>query len=64
VARIWWLAEESHLPGLVSWKTFSEVFLAKFFPDIAKTEMEQKFINLIQAGRTVDEYVAEFFKLS
>jgi len=41
-----------------------EVFLVKFFPDTAKAEMEQKFINLKQAGRTVDEYAAEFFKLS
>ena len=55
VARSWWLAEESHLPKPVSWKTFAEVFLAKFFPDTAKSEMEQKFINLRQAGRTVDE---------
>ena len=23
IARIWWLAEESHFSGLVSWKTFS-----------------------------------------
>ena len=64
VARSWWLAEESHLTGLVSWKTFSVVFLAKFFHDTAKSKMEQKFINLKQAGRTVDEYAAEFSRLS
>jgi len=64
VAHTWWLAEESHLPGPVSWKTFSEVFHAKFFPDTAKTETKQKFITLRPAGRTVDEYVAEFSKLS
>ena len=48
---------------LVSWETFSEVFLSKFFPDMVKSEMEQNFINLRQAEKTVDEYAAEFFKL-
>ena len=64
VARSWWLVEESHLPKPISWKTFAEVFLAKFFPDTAKSEMEQKFINLRQAEKTVDEHAAEFVKLS
>ena len=35
----WWLVEESHLLRPVSYKTFFEMFLAKFFPDMAKTEM-------------------------
>jgi len=64
VARSWWLAEESHLPKPISWKTFAVVFLAKFFPDTTKSEMEQNFINLRQAEKTVDEYAAEFVKLS
>jgi len=64
VARTWWLAEESRLLRPVSWKTFSEVFLAKFFPDTVKTEMEQKFINLRQAEKIVDMYAAEFSRLS
>ena len=64
VAHSRWLAEESNLLKLVSWKIFSEMFIAKFFPDTVKTEMEHKFINLRQAGKTVDAYVAEFFKLS
>ena len=64
VARSWWLTEKSHLLKLVSWKIFSEVILAKFFPDTTKTKMEQKFINLRQARKTIDEYVAEFSKLS
>jgi len=36
VSHLWWLTEESHLPKPVTWKTFLEVFLAKFFPDITK----------------------------
>jgi len=52
------------LSGPVSWKTFSEVFLAKFFPDTTKTEMEQKFINLEQADKTINEYAAKVSKLS
>jgi len=54
VARTWWLAEESHLLRPISWKTFFEVFLAKFFPKTTKLEIEQKFINLRQARRIVD----------
>ena len=36
----------------------------QFFPDTVKTEMEQKFINLRQVDKTVDEYAIEFSKLS
>ena len=36
----------------------------QFFLDRVKTEMEQKFINLRQVDKTVDEYAIEFFKLS
>ena len=52
------------MSGTVSWKIFSEVFLAKFFPHTTKTEMERKFINLRQADKTFDEYATKFFKLS
>ena len=37
VARSWWLA---HLQKPICWEKFSETFLAKFFPDTAKIEIE------------------------
>ena len=52
------------MPRPVSWKTFSGVFLAMFFPNTGKMEMEKRFINLRQAEKTVDEYAVEFSKLS
>ena len=50
VARLWWIAEENHLARPITWKAFSDSFLAKFFPDTVKDEMEKKFINLEQDG--------------
>jgi hypothetical protein len=46
IARQWWLAEENHLARPITWKSFSDSFLAKFFPDTVKDEMEKRFINL------------------
>lgn len=48
----------------VYWETFSASFMTKFFPDAGKNGMEQKFINLKQDSKNVDEYAAEFTKLS
>ena len=42
----------------------SEIFLEKFFPETAKIDMERKFVNLQQESRSVDDYVAEFTRLS
>src|SRR3954470_9445529 len=64
LARSWWLMEEEYLPKPVMWATFTKAFLSKHFPDTAKADMEQKFINLRQGSWTVDEYAAEFTKLS
>ena len=43
----------------ISWKTFSESFLVKFFPMTSKVEMEGQFINLSQGRCTVDYYAAD-----
>ena len=40
IAHIWWTAEMKRLTPPISWKTFSERFLVKFFPMTAKAEME------------------------
>ena len=49
-------AEMERLTPPISWKSFSESFLVKFFPMTTKAKMEQQFINLNQEGRTVDQY--------
>ena len=64
VARAWWLMEEVGLEKPVAWSLFSKKFYRKFFPEIAKKKLRQQFIRLKQQGRTVDEYAAEFQKLS
>ena len=47
----------------IYWEKLFEAFLAKFIPDTTKTKKEHKFINLRQAGKTVDEYAVEFSKI-
>jgi len=64
VARTWWLAEEARLEKPVSWDQFSKSFYSRFFPATAQKEMEEQFIRLQQWNRSVDEYAAEFLRLS
>ena len=47
-----------------SWAEFREEFYAKYFPSSQRREMEKQFIGLRQRNRTVDEYEAEFDRLS
>ena len=62
VARTWWLTEEARLEKPISWDQFSKGFYERFFP--AQKEMEEQFIKLQQWNRSVDEYAAEFLRLS
>ena len=48
----------------VTWEKFTESFYEQFFLKTVRREMEQQFINLRQRSRTVDEYAAEFLRLS
>jgi len=64
VARSWWLAEETSLAPPISWKQFTDRFNEQFFPVTARREMKEEFLNLEQKHRTVDEYAAEFSRLS
>ncbi|XP_020272013.1 uncharacterized protein LOC109847181 [Asparagus officinalis] len=64
VARTWWDAEEEKLPRPISWEIFRESFLEAFFPKTARLEMQRQFVMLRQRASTVDEYAAEFAKLS
>ena len=64
IARVWWLAEEPRMQRPVTWRPFSDGFLARFFPKTAKREMEERFCQLRQHDLSVDAYVAEFVRLS
>jgi len=64
VARTWWLAEEARLEKPVTWDTFSKSFYSRFFPATAQKDMEEQFIRLQQGNKSVDEYAAEFLRLS
>ena len=64
VARIWWLAEEEWLEPPIAWEQFIDSFYERFFLKTARSEMEQQFINLQQGCQSIDEYAAEFLRLS
>jgi len=64
IARTWWLAEEARLEKPVTWDTFSKSFYSRFFPVTAQKDMEEQFIRLRQGNKSVDEYAAEFLRLS
>jgi len=64
IARTWWLAEEARLEKPVTWDTFSKSFYSRFFPATAQKDMEEQFIRLQQWNKSVDEYAAEFLRLS
>ena len=64
MARTWRLAEEARLEKPISWDQFSKGFYERFFSTTAQKEMEEQFIKLQQWNRLVDEYAAEFLRLS
>ena len=64
VAKTWWLAEKARLERPITWDQFSRGFYERFFPATAQKEMEEQFIRLQQLNRSVDEYAAEFLRLS
>ena len=64
VVRNWWLAKEARLDKPITWDQFSKSFYDRFFPTTAQKEMEEQFIRLQQWNRSVDEYAAEFLRLS
>ncbi|KAJ6847552.1 uncharacterized protein M6B38_277325 [Iris pallida] len=48
----------------ISWEDFRKLFKEKFYPDVALTALEGQFASLEQGSSSVDEYAAEFFRLS
>jgi len=64
LAHIWWTNELERLGEAATWDVFTKAFLDKFFPETAKFEMERRFTSLTQGSRSVDDYAAEFTRLS
>ncbi|KAJ6792148.1 Uncharacterized protein M6B38_241995 [Iris pallida] len=48
----------------LSWEDFRKLFKEKFYPDVAVSALEGQFASLEQGSSSVDEYAAEFFRLS
>ncbi|XP_038974054.1 uncharacterized protein LOC120105558 [Phoenix dactylifera] len=66
-AHHWWKSVErtlAHEYEVVTGQRFHTVFYSKYFPSSRLRELERKFFNLNQEAITVDEYEAEFDRLS
>ncbi|XP_038982216.1 uncharacterized protein LOC120110696 [Phoenix dactylifera] len=48
----------------LTWQRFRTAFYSKYFPSSRLRELESEFLNLNQETMTVDEYEAEFDRLS
>ena len=60
-AQVWWRwARTSRDLEVMTWAEFQELFMGKYFPEIAKA---QEFIELKQGATTVMDYVARFTEL-
>ncbi|KAA0048254.1 gag protease polyprotein [Cucumis melo var. makuwa] len=63
----WWETLEMMLGGdvgQITWKQFKESFYAKFFSASLRDAKRQKFLNLEQGDRTVEQYDVDFGLLS
>ena len=64
-AQVWWnWAMTSRDPEAMTWVEFQELFMGKYFPDIARHAKAQEFLELKQGTMTVMEYVARFTELA
>ncbi|XP_039132780.1 uncharacterized protein LOC120269508 isoform X2 [Dioscorea cayenensis subsp. rotundata] len=62
-----WFENELRLKGESSfrtWKQFKEAFYAKYFSMSRRAQMERQFLSLRQGSLSVEEYEAEFDRLS
>ena len=48
----------------LSWTTFKQVFLEKYFLETEKDKRERAFIDLVQGNMMVREYTTQFERLS
>ena len=64
-AQVWWnWAKTSKDLEAMTWAEFQELFMGKYFPDIARHVKAQEFLELKQGTITVIEYVARFTELA
>ena len=60
-AQVWWRwARTSRDLEVLTWAEFQELFMGKYFPDIARHAKAQEFLELKQGVMTVMDYVAKF----
>ncbi|CAL0314075.1 unnamed protein product [Lupinus luteus] len=63
----WWeftRRQMVHEHQVVSWTTFKDKFLQKYFPADMKTKKEMEFLRLQQGSLSVGEYAAKFEELA
>ena len=61
-AQVWWKwARTSRDLEAMTWAEFQELFIGKYFPEIAKA---QEFLELKQGAMTVMDYVTRFTELA
>ncbi|KAJ6807358.1 uncharacterized protein M6B38_172210 [Iris pallida] len=64
IALTWYRTDPRASVRGLTWENFRRLFKEKFFPDVALTVLEGQFVGLVQENSSVDEYAAEFFRLS
>ncbi|XP_030441246.2 uncharacterized protein LOC115663377 [Syzygium oleosum] len=66
-AEHWWRASKEAVFPMgteIAWEKFVEAFYEKYFSDRTKDQKIAEFIQLCQNNMTVDQYEAQFSKLS
>jgi hypothetical protein len=62
----WWTTVLDRYDGnkVIEWTEFRELFLAKYFPNHVRYQLERDFLNLKQDDKSVLQYEQEFNRLS
>ena len=64
-AQVWWRwARTSRDLEAMTWAEFQELFMGKYFPEVARHAKAQEFLELKQGATTVMDYVARFTELA
>ena len=64
-ARVWWRwVRTSRDLEVMTWAECQELFMGKYFPEIARHAKAQEFLELKQGATTVMDYVARFTELA
>ncbi|KAJ6800676.1 uncharacterized protein M6B38_201405 [Iris pallida] len=64
IALTWYRTDPRASVRGLTWENFRRLFKEKFFSDVALTALVGQFVGLVQGNSSVDEYAAEFFRLS